>query len=103
MTIFVLRHLQSVSPNPGSSVFKIFTVAMHISFVKFFLNFFLSPPNRAENLVKFCRVFCKLDHLACNKIVNCNGEMRAVILKMYYMPNGLTSIIHNKILSNFQG
>ena len=31
-----------------------------------------------------------------------DGEVRAVILKLYYMPNSLTSIIHNKILPNFQ-
>ena len=29
--------------------------------------------------------------------------MRAVILKMYYMPNGVPSIIHNKIPPNFKG
>ena len=28
--------------------------------------------------------------------------MRAIILKFYYMPNSLNSIIHNKILPNFQ-
>ena len=28
---------------------------------------------------------------------------RAVILKNYYMPNGLTSLIHKKNLPNFQG
>ena len=32
-----------------------------------------------------------------------DGEMRAVILKKYYMSNGLTAIIHNKIPQNFQG
>ena len=33
----------------------------------------------------------------------CNGEMSAVILKIYYMPNGLTSILLSKIPPNFQG
>ena len=30
---------------------------------------FSSSPNIAENFVKFCCVFCKLDYLACNRIL----------------------------------
>ena len=61
---------------------------------------FSSSPNIAKNLVKFCCVFCKLDHLACGPNilpVYGKGKMPAVILRFYYMPDGLTSIIHNKI------
>ena len=54
--------------------------------------FFIFPQHRF--FVEFGCVFCKLAHLACNK--------RAVILKIYYMPKGLTSTIHNKIPPNFQ-
>ena len=62
-------------------------------------------PNIPENLVQFCCVFWKLDHLACNRILVSRKWFlkRAVILKIYYMPNGLTSLIHEKHPPNFQG
>ena len=32
-----------------------------------------------------------------------NGEMRAVVLKKYYLPNSPTSIKHSQFPQNFQG
>ena len=81
--------LQSNSPDPGGSFFSIYSGAIRNIWVSFFLLFF--PQHRF--FVEFGCVFCKLAHLACNK--------RAVIFKIYYMPNGLTSTIHNKIPPNF--
>ena len=43
--------LKTVSPDAGSSLSLIYS------------------PNIAENFVEFCCVFCKSDHLTCNKIL----------------------------------
>ena len=73
---------------------------------KFFHINFSSRPNIPENLVIFFRVLAKLDHLACNKFSKLQLELFNTIgvkQESYYMPNGLTSKIHNKIAPNFQG
>ena len=46
----------------AGSLFEIFQ--QHFSQI-----IFSSSPNIAENFVEFCCVFCKLDHLACNRIL----------------------------------
>ena len=48
--------------------------------------------------MKFCRPFgIELFY------GNGYGEMSIVILEIYYFPNGLIFIIHNKVPPNFQG
>ena len=57
---------------------------------------FLSSPNIAKNLMEFCGVFCKLDHLARNifPVLKGDGEPRAVNrmirLVLIYSVNGGT-------------
>ena len=86
-------HLQSVSPGPGVAFFQFARLLFNIFYEKNSLVIFLSSPIIPENLVQFCCVFCKLDHFK-----------RAVglILKMYYMPFGLTLLIHKQIHQSFR-
>ena len=67
---------------------------------------FSSSPSIPENLVDFLRVLSKLDHLACNKFSKSHlstfYNIITVKQEFYYMPNGLTYKIHNKIPQNFQ-
>ena len=63
---FTQAQLQSVSPDPGRSLFSIFWTALYF-FSKFVLgSFFYLPPNIPENFVDFFYVLSKIDYLACN-------------------------------------
>ena len=95
LVVTIFKHTSLHMPTDhGRSLFSIQNFC-----VKFFWgDFFIFPQHRW----KFCCVYCTLDHLAFVLFYR-NGEIRAVILNIYYMPNRLTFIIHNNIPPNFQG
>ena len=81
--------MQSVSPNPGSSLISIYSAGAIQNFcVNFVAVIFLSSPNIAENVVVKSSLALALDHLVCNNFT-VMVKYSAVILKIYYMLNGL--------------
>ena len=81
-----------------------FTQALFKLFVwNFFWSFFHLPSTLLKKLWNLVVYFVSknIRHLT-KFLFHSDGEMRAVILKIYYMSNGPNSIIHNRIPPNFK-
>ena len=105
------KALQSLSPDPGSSLSSICSIAVY----KFLTKIFSDSDHisiYSQHLSQFGGFFCvhvlsKFNHLAavCNKLSKLQLSLTplgiTVKQEFYYMPNGLTYKIH--ILRNIRG
>ena len=96
--------LQSVSPDRGSSLFSICSVAVKTFLAKFLWDYHLPPTSQKIswnfNLAVYYRSWT-IWHVI---IFQNYGSHYTINVKQefYYMPNGLTYKIHNRINQNFQ-